>query len=185
MTARGHRRTSDVGTAAGGTDRSDLIVGLIRAPHGARGEVRVEAQTDVGDRFAVGAVLECDAVGHLRVARVRGTASEPILSFEGYATRGAAEPLRGRYLRVPREESRRATAGAYLWADLVGLRAETPEGASLGTVRDVLRPGSVDVLVVRRDDSAKELLLPALASVIRQVDLGRGRIVVVPQEYVE
>ncbi len=167
------------------TRGSDLIVGLIRAPHGVRGEVRVAPETDVHDRFGVGAVLECDGVGSLRVTRVRGTAAEPIVSFAGYRTRSDAEPLRGRFLRVPRPESRRATKGAYLWADLVGLRAETPEGTSLGTVREVLRPGSVDVLVVRRDDSAEELLLPALGSVIREVDLAGGRVVVVPQEYAE
>jgi 16S rRNA processing protein RimM len=93
-----------------------------------------------------------------------------------------AERIRGRSLRVSRAEARRAAKDAYLWADLLGLRAETPEGKALGTVSEVIRAGETDVLVVRADGSREELLLPAIASVVREVDIAAGRIVVVPQE---
>ncbi len=82
---------------------------------------------------------------------------------------------------MSKDEARRATTGSYLWADLVGLRAETPTGEPIGTVRELIRAGETDVLVVDRD-SAGELLLPAIASVVRDVDLATGRIVVIPQE---
>jgi len=125
-------------------------------------------------------VLECDEVGPLRIASVRGTPPEPIVRFEGFDTRESVEPLRNRFLRVPRAESRRATKGAYLWADLVGLRVETPDGTDLGVVREIIRAGGNDVLVVA--DGGRERLLPTLESVIRSVDLDGGRIVAMPQE---
>ena len=163
------------------TDPDDPIVGVVGAPHGVRGEVKVHPRTDIADRFRKGSRLLCDGVGELVVAAVRG-ADVPIVRFEGLTTRNDAERLRGRNLRVSRAEARRAAKDAYLWADLLGLRAETPEGTALGVVSEVLRAGETDVLVVRADGSREELMLPAIASVIREVDIPGGRIVVVPQE---
>ena len=160
------------------------IVGVVGAPHGVRGEVKVQPRTDVADRFRKGSTLLCDGVGELVVASVRG-ADVPIVRFEGHNTRTDAERIRGRTLRVSRAEARRAAKGAYLWADLLGLRAETPEGGSLGTVSEVIRAGETDVLVVHAEGSRAELLLPAIASVVREVDIAGGRIVVVPQEVLE
>ena len=183
--AGGRGRTSAVGTAAGGSSSDDPIVGVVGAPHGVRGEVKVHPRTDVADRFRKGARLLCDGMGELVVASVRGAADVPIVRFEGQSTRTDAERIRGRMLRVSRAEARRAAKDAYLWADLLGLRAETPEGKALGTVSEVIRAGETDVLVVRAEGSREELLLPAIASVIREVDIVGGRILVVPQEVLE
>src|SRR2546423_14392723 len=103
----------------------DLVVGVVRAPHGVRGEVKVESRTDVPGRFRKGSRLLCDD-GELVIASVRGHGSLPIVLFEGLATRADAERLRGKSLRVSRGEARRAAKGGHLWADLLGLRAETP-----------------------------------------------------------
>jgi 16S rRNA processing protein RimM len=156
-------------------------VGVIKSPHGVRGEVRVDPRSDVPDRLHVGATLDCDGLGQLTIRSMRGTAQEPIVGFEGYASRPEAEPLRGRFLRVDVEEARRATKGKYLWADLVGLRAESPAGVAIGQVSDILRAGETDVLVVTRAQGG-ELLVPAIASVVREVDVAGGRVVVAPQE---
>lgn len=163
---------------------TDPIVGVVGAPHGVRGEVKVQPRTDVTTRFRKGSRLLCDGLGELVIASVRG-ADVPIVRFEGLNTRTDAERIRGRTLRVSRAEARRAAKGGYLWADLLGLRAETPEGRSLGTVSEVIRAGETDVLVVRAEGSREEILLPAIASVVREVDVPGGRIVVVPQEVLE
>lgn len=165
------------------SDDDALVVGLILGPHGVRGEVRIDPRTDVPGRFAVGAVLQCDDVGPLTVAAVRGEVAKPIVRFQGYDTREAAESLRKRFLRVARTESRRATVGAYLWADLLGVQVETPQGVALGVVRDLLRAGENDVLVIA-DEAGRERLLPMLESVVKVVDVDNGRIVAVPQEEV-
>jgi 16S rRNA processing protein RimM len=104
--------------------------------------------------------------------------------FEGYSTREQAATLKDRFLRVSRTAARRSMAkGAVLWADLVGLAVETPEGAPLGTVRDLLRAGGADVLVVR--DDTRELMLPMIDSVVRRVDVAGGKIVATPLEDLE
>jgi ribosomal 30S subunit maturation factor RimM len=52
-------------------------------------------------------------------------------------------------------------------------------------VREVIRAGEADVLVIRADEAREEILVPAIASVVREVDLPGGRVVVAPQEVLE
>ncbi len=171
--------------ARGSTSRStksirrptDIVVGLVRAPHGVKGEVRVEPLTDrFEERFRVGARLESE-VGPVTIASVRGTSEGPIVRFEGIDDRSTADGLRGE-LRVSGAEAR--AGEGYLWSDLIGMHVVTPDGVLLGEVTEVLRAGGADVLVVR--DGEREILLPTLESVIREVDRAGRRIVAVPQE---
>jgi 16S rRNA processing protein RimM len=152
------------------TESDDVVVGVVHAPHGLKGEVRVEPMTDrFEDRFRAGARLETD-LGTLVVAAVRGSADAPIVRFEGIDDRTGAERLRDQELRVARERRE----GEHLWADLVGKRVVTPDGRELGTVREILRAGGADVLVLSDD-----LMLPMIESVVREVG---DVIVAVPQE---
>ena len=104
-----------------------------------------------------------------------------IVRFRGYSDRGSAETLRGRALSVSRDDARQAVGAAHLWSDLIGLRAEDPAGQGLGTLTEVIRAGETDVLVISRPTGG-QLLVPALESVVREVDVPGGRIVIAPQE---
>ena len=153
---------------------TEIVVGRVRAPHGVKGEVRVEPLTDrFEERFRVGSALR-SATGIVTIDAVRGTAADPIVHFTGIDDRAAAERLRGD-LTVSRDYARRP--GEHLWDDLVGLPVVTPEGVLLGEVRDVIRAGGADVLVVAGE---REVLLPMIGSVIRSI--ASDGIVAVPQE---
>ena len=54
----------------------------------------------------------------------------------------------------------------------------TEQGRELGRVQDVLRTGANDVYVLT--GPLGELLIPAIADVVRTIDLSAGRIVVRP-----
>jgi len=178
------RSISDASAVDGGTSApSDdtLVVAEIRGPHGVRGEVRLDPRSDVKDRFKPGATLQCDGVGPLTIRSRRGPEDQPIVAFEGYITREQVAGLRDRFLRVSRSEARRAVGrNSLLWADLVGLRVITPDGAELGIVRELLRAGGADVLVVVSE--GREILLPMIDSVVRDIDVKGGTIVATPQE---
>lgn len=165
-------------TSTSGDDR--VLVGVVRGAHGLHGEVRVEQLTDVADRFRKDALVDCDDIGPLRVESARPGTKSTIVKFAGIRDRAAADSLRARHLYVSREEARRAAAGAVLWADLLGLRAFDPQGGEIGTLSEVLRAGETDVLVIERDQG--ELLVPALESVVLEIDVAGGRIVVRPQD---
>jgi 16S rRNA processing protein RimM len=53
------------------------------------------------------------------------------------------------------------------------LRVVDEEGGSLGILSSILDTGANDVYVVTRE-SGKEILLPAVASVVLDIDLKRG-----------
>src|SRR2546430_17551332 len=96
---------------------TDPIVGVVGAPHGVRGEVKVQPRTDVAERFRKGSRLWCDGIGELVIGSGRGTADVPIVRFEGHSTRPDAERLRRRTLRQSRAEARRAAEGGEPSAD--------------------------------------------------------------------
>jgi len=64
-------------------------------------------------------------------------------------------------------------------SDLDGCEVFSLEGERLGVLSDVIPSGSNDIWVVRSGPpEQKEILIPALASVVTEVDMVRRRIVV-------
>ncbi len=155
-----------------------LRIGTITRPHGLHGEVRVLPDTDFPDRFlTLRRVLVAGPEGEVpyEVESVRPHGRFFLVKLRGIKTREAAEALRGREVRIPREEAAPLPEGTYYVSDILGLEVQTVEGEVLGRVRDVLRTGANDVYVVA---GKREILLPAIEDVIEEVDLKAGRIVV-------
>ena len=63
-------------------------------------------------------------------------------------TREAAEALKGLELYVPRSALPPPEEDEFYVADLIGLRAVTPDGAELGTIKDVANFGAGDLLEI-------------------------------------
>ena len=61
----------------------------------------------------------------------------------------------------------------YYWSDLIGLSVFSEQGQSLGKIKTIMRTGSNDVYVVqdRSDGETRETLVPALKSVVLEVNL--------------
>ncbi len=53
----------------------------------------------------------------------------------------------------------------------------TVEGNDLGTVSEVLTPGANDVWVVRREGK-RDILIPALRDVVKEIDISRRLLIV-------
>lgn len=163
-----------------------LVVGRIGKAHGIRGEVSVEVRTDDPERrFFAGSALETDraGLGALTVAAARPHSGRLLVAFAGVADRSAAEALRG-VLLVADSASCGATGEEEWWDhDLVGLAAVTVAGEHLGEVVEVLHPPGPDLLVVHRGgEEGRELLVPFVATVVPEVDVAAGRLVVDPPE---
>ena len=162
-----------------------LVVGRIGRPHGVRGEVSVDVRTDSPDeRFAAGSMLATDPAerGPLTVTRLHWHSGRLLLTFDGVADREGAEALRGILLVVDSEDlPELADPDEFYDHQLVGLRAELPDGAALGTVQDVVHAPAEDLLAIAAPDGA-ELLVPFVSAIVPTVDLPGGRVVVDPPE---
>ena len=145
---------------------------------GLRGGVRIEVLTDWPDRLAPGASVFVEGRREpLVIDEVEAGGRVPVLYFEGLATREAVEPLVGRYLEMPAHE---LEEGSYFWADLVGMRVEEAGGGEIGELVEVFRAGGNEVY--RVVGAAGERLVPALRSVVLEVDVPGRRMVVAPED---
>jgi len=163
-----------------------LVVGRIGRPQGIRGEVTVQVRTDDPDaRFAPGAVLHTDPPqrGPVTVAASRWQNGRLVVSLAGVADRTAAEGLRETLLQVdartlppPEDEDE------FHDHVLRGMHAELVDGSALGEVVDVLHLPHGDVLVVRRADTAAEVLVPFVKAMVPVVDVAARRLQVDPPE---
>jgi 16S rRNA processing protein RimM len=151
-----------------------VTVGRILAPHGVRGEIRVEALTDFPERFEPGSRLYIQE-STVVVERARGQGRTLIVKLAGIDDRNGAEALRNAEIKAsPRPEH--LEEGTFYRDDLIGLEVVDARKNVLGSLTDILATGSNDVYVVR--GRRGEILLPATDDVILEVDLPHKRIVV-------
>ncbi|MDQ4102326.1 MAG: ribosome maturation factor RimM [Actinomycetota bacterium] len=155
-------------------DDTQRVVGRIGRPHGLRGEVTVQVRTDSPEqRFAIGAQLHSGAGRTLMVETVRPHRKSLLVRFAGVADRAAAAELCGLVLTVDATELPDLDdPDEFYDHQLEGLTAVGPDGAPLGTVRDVVHAPAGDLLVLTTDRG--EALVPFVRAIVPEVDLAGG-----------
>jgi 16S rRNA processing protein RimM len=100
-----------------------------------------------------------------------------LLALEGVTDRDQAESLIGSELLIPKSSLPEPEEGTYYWFDLIGLSVYTTDGLFLGRLESIIPTGSNDVYVVRPhadpEEERDEVLIPAIESVVREIDLER------------
>ena len=94
----------------------------------------------------------------------------------GIASRSQAAPFSGKYLTATPESDAVLEEGEYFHYQLIGMRVRTEEGEELGEIREILETGSNDVYIV--GGAQGELLIPATAHVVLDVDVAAGAMLV-------
>jgi 16S rRNA processing protein RimM len=151
-------------------------------PHGVRGELRIGIITGHPERLGQHAhfyLAHPDSPEEAQcysVEEIRQHKEIVLLKLEGCDDRNEAEALRDMLVQVPIEEAVPLDEGEYYHFQLVGVRVETESGEWLGQVAEVLETGANDVYVVRGPRG--EILLPAIADVVLELDLEAMRMVV-------
>ena len=148
----------------------------VLGPHGSDGGLRIQILSDLPGRFGLGRVLLVGQSPH-PVSAFRQTGPDSaLLWLEGIVTRRQAAPLTGQHLAAIPDSEAFLEEGEYFHYQLIGMRVRTEEGEDLGEIREILETGSNDVYIVRGDGG--EVLIPATAQVVRQVDLAANAMVV-------
>ena len=159
-----------------------LAVGRILGAHGLRGEVKVESHTDFDSRFAVGQqVLIGEELLLAEIASSRPHKGIILVQFSEVTDRIAAEELLNEWLYIPEAAAMELDADSYWVHDIVGLKVQTEAKSQLGEVVDVLFTGANEVYIIRPElgvNRDRDLLIPALAEVVRGVDIGAGTLTV-------
>ena len=162
-----------------------ICVAQIGAAHGIRGEVRLRSFTQDPMAIASYGPLESeDGTRRFTIEALRPAKDSFVARLAGVNDRNAAETLTNLKLYIARDRLPPVTDGEFYHADLVGLAAVTPDGASLGTVTAVHNFGAGDVIEIK-PESGETLLVPFTDTAVPEIDIAAGRMVVVPLTAVE
>lgn len=158
-----------------------ILVGVIGAAQGLRGEVRVKPFTEDPTAIAeYGALYAADG-RRFEILDHRVAKTVVVVRFRGVNDRTAAEALKGLELFIDRSSlpDDELEEDEYFHADLEGLEAWDSEGRFWGRVSGVLDFGGGDLLELR-DASKKPVVIPFTLAAVPKVDLEAGRILVDP-----
>jgi 16S rRNA processing protein RimM len=158
-----------------------IRIGKIVGAHGIRGVVKVysfveslECYTQPDGLIAIGTAGR-ETRYHVLWARPQKNCI--CLALKDVTTRNQAEALAGCELLITRKSLPPLEEGAHYWIDLIGLSVYGADQEYLGQITDVIATGANDVYVVATPEGypVKEILLPAIASVVLEVDLQKRR----------
>lgn len=155
-----------------------LIIGRVLKPVGVRGELKIEILTDFPERFAsLRQVFLGDDAKSFRVESARAVSHRLArLKLIGIDTPEAAATLRHQLVYVAREDAVPLPPNRVYLYQTIGLRVKTTDGVVLGQVTDVLDTRANDVYIVH--DGTREILLPAIPQVVKEINIERGEMIV-------
>lgn len=150
-------------------------VGKIVNTFGIKGEVKVALYTEDINNFKNNSKVYVNEK-EMQVEKSRLQKNMLILKLKGIDNMNDAEDLRGSIIKVDRSKND-LPEGTYYIADLIGLDVYTEDGNLFGKVTDIYNTGANDIYTVKTQDG-KEVLLPAIKDVIKQVDIQNQKIIV-------
>lgn len=155
-------------------------VGQIVNTNGLKGLLKINPFTDDITRFERLKTIFIEHKEELlefEIESVRYQKKQVLLKLKGIDTIEEAEKYREDYLKINRNKEEKLPEDTYYIVDLIGLDIYTADGELLGKLDDVFSTGSNDVYVVKNGEG-KQILLPAISDVIKNIDLEQKKIVV-------
>jgi len=154
--------------------REDLVaIAKLIKPRGLRGEIVADVLTDFPERFEnlerVFIVRPNGETAEIGIEKFWFQKNRIILKFVGFDSIETAETLRDCEIGVPESEIVELEADEFYDWQLQGCAVETIEGEKLGLVKEVLRTGGTEILVVAGE--TKEYLIPFAETICISVDL--------------
>ncbi len=163
----------------------DLVaIARIVRTRGIRGETVAELLTDFPERFDglrdISAKFPDGRVEELSLERHWFQNGRIVLKFAGIDTVEDAEKLRGAEICIDEADAVELDEGEFFDWQLEGCAAVTIDGTELGKVKELLRTGGTELLVIKGD--GREYLIPFAESICTEVDIDGKKITVDPPE---
>jgi 16S rRNA processing protein RimM len=155
-----------------------LAIGQIINTHGLQGEVKVYPLTDDIRRFRKLKEVYIDGVT-VKVLWCKLQSDKVILKLEGIESIEKAQEYKDKYIEVKREDAVKLSEGEQFIADLIGCKVFDENNLELGAVYDIIQTPSNDVYWVKGNT---EVLIPALKTIVSDIDVKNKKIVIKPLE---
>ena len=157
-----------------------LEIGQIINTYGIKGEVKVIPFTNDIRRFdeLENIYVKTKKESKLyKIESIKYHKNMVLIKLKSINTPEQAELLKNAYIEIDRNQAIQLKEGEYFIVDLIGLDVYTDEGKLLGKVDDIYNTGANDIYVVK-DELGKQILLPGIKEVIKNVDLESEKITV-------
>ncbi len=155
-------------------------VGQIVNTFGIKGQLKVKPFTDDMKRFEeLKTVYICkkNEMKKVEIEDVKYNKQCVLLKVKGIEDLTEAEKYKGLFLKIDRKNAKKLPKDTYFIADILGLEVYTDEGELLGKVDDIFPTGANDVYVVK-NELGKQILLPSIPEVLKEIDLEKGKVIV-------
>jgi 16S rRNA processing protein RimM len=153
-----------------------FAIGEIVKTRGLRGCLKVFSYTETQKNFAALQFIYIEnhagQKNHHNISKIEVSGKFLFIELEGIEDVGSAGRFVGCTIFVPKELFQNLAEDEYYWQDIIGLNVFSEEGKHLGRIESIFPTGSNDVYVCK--GGPREILLPAIADVIRQIDIPRG-----------
>jgi 16S rRNA processing protein RimM len=159
-----------------------LLVGRFGAPHGVRGEVRLQSFTAVPGAIASYPQLgDASGARQFAIKSLRHVKDNVFVAkIDGIADRASAERLTNVELFLARDRLPKPAEDEFYIADLIGLSVLDEARAPVGRVANILNFGGGDILEVAPREGGEPLLLPFTKAIVPEIDVAGGWIIVAP-----
>ena len=156
-----------------------IPVGKVIGVHGLNGTTKVYSYAESLSVFEPNSSILLMSAGGGReiyyIKWVKPHARGILLGLKEITNRDQAQKLVGSEILIERIRLPELENGAFYWCDIIGLSVFSSDGEYLGHVASIIATGSNDVYVVKDPDNSKdnEILIPAIESVVQEIDLER------------
>jgi 16S rRNA processing protein RimM len=156
-----------------------IPVGKVIGVHGLNGTTKVYSYAESLSVFEPNSSILLTSAGGGReiyyIKWVKPHARGILLGLKEITNRDQAQKLVGSEILIERIRLPELENGAFYWCDIIGLSVFSSDGEYLGHVASIIATGSNDVYVVKDPDNSKdnEILIPAIESVVQEIDLER------------
>jgi 16S rRNA processing protein RimM len=161
-----------------------VAIAKIVKPRGLRGEVVAEVLTDFPDRFEglknVTGLFPDESRKDLKIEEFWFQKDRVVLRFAGFDSVETADELRNVEICIPESAAADLADDEFFDWQLEGCEVETVAGERIGIVRELMRTGGTENLIV--EGAAKEYLIPFAESICTEVDIDKKKIRVDPPE---
>jgi 16S rRNA processing protein RimM len=160
-----------------------VVIGKLRRPHGISGEILLEILSENPENFEVGKQIFIGSRKMLcKINSLRQTNKLWLISLEGYESREQVALLTNQQVFMRKDELKNLPEGRFYHHEVIGMRVLDEKNALLGEVSEILVTGANDVYVVKTP-AGEDLLIPAIKSVVQNIDRETRCMVVRLQEW--
>lgn len=157
-----------------------MEIGQIVNTYGIKGFLKVVPYTDDITRFEDLTSIYIETKKDLKsfeIQEIKYSKNLVLLKLKEINDINIAETYKNCLIKIDRKDAVKLPKDTYFIVDLLDMQVTTDDGENLGIIIDVYPTGSNDIYVVKNEEG-RQVLLPAISEVIREVDVTNKKMIV-------